>query len=387
MPPKPTTSIRRSRCASSCASAERAENASATVTASAVIFVNELASFNQKEPVGAAVISWGAQPLCKDTHVCVACAKYAHLLERNVTWRKRKSRLTDLPMRFSYSVFALLVTLLSFLGGCRPPDGQAASPNGQGAPPPPPPAAPPPPPAPAFNGPTADVPAGSRLIMRLDDNVDSGRGTGLRFTASLEAALADGSGNVIVPAGTKVMGIIKDSQSAGRLAGKSELEIAFTDLNINGILFPIQSQGVQAVGEGSGRDTARKVGAAALIGGAFGGGSGAAKGAAIGGAAAMLTRGKEIRIPRGTVLELSLVAPARVPAPAAAAAPTVATAAAPAVAPTSAAGAGAPAAAVPAAAAPAAAPAQSEAEQKACVKKLMANGFSADEALSTCNKK
>ncbi len=123
------------------------------------------------------------------------------------------------------------------------------------------------------------------------------------------------AGNVIVPAGTKVMGIIADSKSAGRVVGKSELEIAFTDLQINGVLFPIQSQGVKAVGEGSGRDTARKVGAAALVGGAFGGGSGAAKGAAIGGAAAMLTRGKEIRIPSGTVLELSLVAPARVPAP------------------------------------------------------------------------
>jgi len=226
--------------------------------------------------------------------------------------------------------------------------------------------------------------------MRLNDNIDSGKGAGLRFTASLEAALPDASGNVLVPAGTKVLGIVHDAQSAGRVAGKSELEIAFTDLQINGLLFPIQSQGVKAVGEGSGRDTARKVGAAALIGGAFGGGSGAAKGAAIGGAAAVLTRGKEVRIPAGTVLELSLVAPARVPAPVAAAP----VAAAPvAVAPVAAAPAAAPAgaaAAAPVAAAPAAAAAPSaaaEAEQKACVKKLMANGFTADEALSSCSKK
>jgi len=228
--------------------------------------------------------------------------------------------------------------------------------------------------------------------MRLDDNVDSKSGAGLRFRASLEAALLDTAGNVVVPAGTKVMGLIAEAKSAGRVVGKSELEIAFTDLQINGLLFPIQSQGVKAVGEGSGRDTARKVGAAALIGGAFGGGSGAAKGAAIGGAAAMLTRGKEIRIPSGTVLELSLVAPARVPAPVAAVAvvAVVPVAAAPGAAP-----AAAPAASV--AAAPAAAPAagaptsaasaQAEAEQKACVKKLMANGFSADEALASCNKK
>jgi hypothetical protein len=214
--------------------------------------------------------------------------------------------------------------------------------------------------------------------MRLNDNIDSGKGAGLRFTASLESALPDASGNVLVPAGTKVLGIVHDAQSAGRVAGKSELEIAFTDLQINGLLFPIQSQGVKAVGEGSGRDTARKVGAAALIGGAFGGGSGAAKGAAIGGAAAVLTRGKEVRIPAGTVLELSLVAPARVPAPVAAAPAPVE------VAPVAAAPAAAPAGAAAAAPAPSAA---AEAEQKACVKKLMANGFTADEALSSCSKK
>lgn len=228
-------------------------------------------------------------------------------------------------------------------------------------------------------------------MMRLDDNVDSAKGAGVRFTASLEAALPDASGNVIVPAGTKVMGLIAESKAAGRLVGKSEMEIAFTDLRINGVLFPIQSQGVKAAGEGSGRDTARKVGAAALIGGAFGGGSGAAKGAAIGGAAALLTRGQQVRIPSGTMLELTLVAPARVPAPAAAigpaaplAAPAVATA--PVTAPVAAPLAAPVAAPVPAGTA-AVAPAQSEAEQKACVKKLMANGFSADEALGACNKK
>jgi hypothetical protein len=225
-------------------------------------------------------------------------------------------------------------------------------------------------------------------VVRLDDNVDSGRGAGVRFSASLEAALLDAGGNVIVPAGTKVLGIIAEAKSAGRVVGKSELEIDFTDLQINGVLFPIQSQGVKAVGEGSGRDTARKVGAAALIGGAFGGGSGAAKGAAIGGAAAMLTRGKEIRIPSGTVLELSLFAPARVPAPAAPAnVVTTTVTVAPVPAPGAPAAAPAAAAVPAAAAAPAAAPAQSDAEQKACVKKLMANGFSADEALSACNKK
>lgn len=206
-------------------------------------------------------------------------------------------------------------------------------------------------------------------MLRLDDNVESRGGAGLRFRASLEGALTDATGRVVVPAGTKVLGVIVDSRAAGNVVGASELEIAFTDLQIDGMLFPIRSQGVKATGERSGRDTARKVAAGALIGGAFGGGKGAGQGAAIGGAAALITRGKEIRIPSGTILELSLAAPAKVPAPADAA-PAVA----------------APATAVaPAAAAPAAPP--SEDAKKACVKKLMANGFTADEALSSCEKK
>ncbi len=224
--------------------------------------------------------------------------------------------------------------------------------------------------------------------MRLDDNVDSAKGAGLRFRATLEAALLDASGKPVVPAGSKVLGIVTSAKSAGNVAGRSEVELAFTDLQVNGMLFPIQSQGVQAVGEGSGRDTGRKVAAGALVGAAFGGGSGAAKGAAIGGAAAMLTRGRQVKVPAGTVLELMLAAPAKVPAPAdaqpvAAAAPAAAPAAVPAA--SGAAPAPAPAAATAPAAAAAPSPATDDA-QKACVKKLMANGFTADEALASCKK-
>jgi hypothetical protein len=231
-----------------------------------------------------------------------------------------------------------------------------------------------------------DVPAGSRLVLRLSDSVDSGDSAGQRFRASLEGGLLDSTGKMAVAAGTKVLGLIVESKQAGRLAGKPELEMAFTDLEINGLLFPIRSQGVQAVGESSGRDTGRKVAAGALVGAAFGGGKGAAKGAAIGGAAALLTRGQQIKIPAGTTLELTLMSPAKVPSPepalpAAPAAAAVAPAAAPAPAPApSAAPAAAPAAAAAAAGTP---PSQ---DQKACVKKLMANGFTADEALASCNK-
>lgn len=290
-------------------------------------------------------------------------------------------------MNKSVGMLVGVVALASLAGtaGCRRAAAPPASPEGSpGAA-----AAPPAPAPPAYSGPTVDVPAGSRLVMRLDDNVDSAKGAGLRFRATLEAALLDATGKPVVPAGSKVLGIVKSAKAAGNVAGRSEVELAFTDLQVNGMLFPIQSQGVQAVGEGSGRDTGRKVAAGALVGAAFGGGNGAAKGAAIGGAAAMLTRGKQVKVPAGTVLELLLAAPAKVPAPADAqpAAAAVAPAAAPAPAPALVASGAAPAATPAAAPAAAAAPSPATDDgQKACVKKLMANGFTADEALASCKK-
>jgi hypothetical protein len=287
-------------------------------------------------------------------------------------------------MKSSVVSLAILLALAPMASGCRHASQQSGPANASdaaaaGTPAP----APAPPPAPAYNGPVVQVPAGSRFMMRLDDNVDSGHmSPGQRFHATLDAALMDASGKVIVPQGTRIFGVIVDTEQAGRIAGKSEVEIAFTDLQINGQLFPIKTQGVKAVGEGSGRDTARKVGAAALIGGAFGGGSGAAKGAAIGGAAALLTRGKSVKIPAGTILELTLAAPANVPAPEQPAAVAVAVAPA-----TPAAPAVVAVAVAPAPAAPAPAPAAAEDADKACVKKLMSNGFTADEALASCKKK
>jgi hypothetical protein len=244
-------------------------------------------------------------------------------------------------------------------------------------------------PPPAYGGPVVEVPAGSRLVLRVDDTVDSARmSPGQRFRASLDAALLDPSGKVVVPSRTRVLGVILETQQAGRVAGKSEVEIAFTDLDIGGVLFPIQSQGVKAVGEGSGGGTMRKVAAGALIGGAIGGGKGAAQGAAVGGAVSILTRGKEVKIPSGTILELTLAQPVKVPAPEGsstvaggdAPSPTTAAPAAPAPGSSNAATAGH-------AAAPSSSPSAPNAEpDKACIKKLMGAGFSADEAMSSCKK-
>ena len=257
------------------------------------------------------------------------------------------------------------------------------------APPPPPesaavaPEAAPPPPAPGAAAPAAAAPAapaspgtvaaGSTLLVRLDDTLDSARTpAGQSFTATLEADLVGGDGATVVPMGSTVLGKIVEAQASGRVAGQAELEITFTDVRVNGRLLPIKSQGVKAVGENTARKSARQVAAGALIGGAINGKKGAGRGAMAGGAVALMTRGNQIQIPAGTLLELQLLAPlVNDAAPAPAAAPPAAAA---------------PVAAPPAAGAPPAAAPPAGDAKKDCIQKLMAQGFTADEAIKSCDR-
>jgi hypothetical protein len=225
------------------------------------------------------------------------------------------------------------------------------------------------------------VPAGSKLLVRLDETLDSARTpAGQSFTATLEADLVGGEGTTVVPMGSTVIGKIVDAQASGRVAGKAELEIAFTEVRVNGRLLPIQSQGVQAVGENTARKSARQVAAGALIGGAINGKKGAGRGAMAGGAVALMTRGNQIQIPAGTLLELQLLAPLVNDAAAPPVGPPTAVAAAPSATESVPAG-----QAAPGTAAPATAPAASDAK-KDCIQKLMGQGFSADEAIKSCER-
>lgn len=162
------------------------------------------------------------------------------------------------------------------------------------------------------------VPAGTRLLVRMTDSLDSGRTrAGTLFTGRLETNLMAGN-TVAAPAGTVVHGRIIQSSGAGRAAGRSELSLELTDIVINNTRFPILSndysvQGANALG-GTARRTAGGAGLGAVIG-AIGGnaGRGAAIGAATGGGASLLTRGEQINIPAGTLLEFRLQQPASLP--------------------------------------------------------------------------
>lgn len=169
---------------------------------------------------------------------------------------------------------------------------------------------------------TITVPAGTRILVRTVDPIDSSKqGAGYRFQATLETNLQAG-GRVVAPRGTTVYGRLEQAKSAGRYKGQSELSLELTDIVINGNAYPVLTSLYEVKGKGEGSKTAKKVfggaGLGAAIGAIAGGGKGAGIGALIGGATgtamAGSKKGQKVVIPSETLIEFRLEQPAQLPA-------------------------------------------------------------------------
>jgi hypothetical protein len=173
----------------------------------------------------------------------------------------------------------------------------------------------------AQNAKRITVPAGTRILIRMIDSVDSTKQkAGYRFTASLETNL-QAENVVVAPRGTQVYGKLVSASSAGRMSGSSELTLELTDIVINGTAYPLLTSTFEVKGKGEGSKTAKKVvggaGLGALIGGIAGGGKGAGigalAGAAGGTAIAASKKGEQLSIPSESLLEFRLEHPVALP--------------------------------------------------------------------------
>jgi hypothetical protein len=165
------------------------------------------------------------------------------------------------------------------------------------------------------------VPAGTRILIRMIDPVDSTQQkAGYRFTASLETNL-QAEDVVVAPRGTTVIGHLVSASSAGRMKGSSELTLELTDIVIGGTAYPLLTSTYEVKGKGEGSNTAKKViggaGLGALIGGIAGGGKGAGigvlAGLAGGTAISASKKGEQLSIPSESLLEFRLEQPVTLP--------------------------------------------------------------------------
>lgn len=175
--------------------------------------------------------------------------------------------------------------------------------------------------APAQKSKRVTVAAGTRILVRMVDSVDSSKQkAGYRFTATLEANL-QAYDVTVARKGTTLYGVLAKASSSGKFKGSSELVLELTDIVINGTAYPLLTSTYDVKGKGEGGNTTKKVlggaGLGALIGGIAGGGTGAGigalAGAATGTAVAATKKGEQVSVPSETLLEFRLEHPTELP--------------------------------------------------------------------------
>lgn len=161
---------------------------------------------------------------------------------------------------------------------------------------------------------TITIPAGTSMLIRMIDEVDSSTSKiGDPFQASLEGPLVVGD-TVVAPKGADVFGQLQKVKSAGKISGAPQLTLALTSIRINGKVVSVDSTTYELAGKSRGSQSAERIGggavAGAIIGGIIGGGRGAAVGATLGAgtgtAVQVMTHGDQLHIPSETLLEFKL---------------------------------------------------------------------------------
>ena len=169
-------------------------------------------------------------------------------------------------------------------------------------------------------GQAVTIPAGTIIRMRVNQHLTSRDvNVGTLFDGTVVNDIVS-SGQVAIPRGAFVQGIVVDVASSGHLAGRGELGLKLTKVTLGGQNYPIVSDVFSSHGGDKTIQTVNStVGLGALgaiFGAVAGGGAGAAIGAGVGGAAglgASAASGRgDVYIPSEAVLSFHLLQPASV---------------------------------------------------------------------------
>jgi hypothetical protein len=165
-----------------------------------------------------------------------------------------------------------------------------------------------------------DLPAGTNMVVRMIDGVDSETArVGQTFNGSIDEPVMI-NGETVVPRGSDVVLKLVDAKESGKLTGRAELTLDLMSVKVDGRMVDVNTQTVSRESDSRGQRTAKVAGGTAavgaIIGAIAGGGKGAAIGAAAGGAAGagaeVVTKGQRVKIPSETRLTFVLDTPVRI---------------------------------------------------------------------------
>ena len=161
---------------------------------------------------------------------------------------------------------------------------------------------------------TSAIPSGQEIDARLETELSSETAqVEQRFEATTVADLYRGD-QVLIPAGSTLRGVISSVTKATRTERKGSLTVAFDQITIRGRSYPMRGTVTQALESEGIKGEVGKIGAGAGIGAVIGGIIGGAKGALLGvliggGGTIAATEGKDVTLPAGTILRVSLDTP------------------------------------------------------------------------------
>jgi hypothetical protein len=172
--------------------------------------------------------------------------------------------------------------------------------------------------------PPAVVPKGTVIPVELMNRLSTKTVKEGDFVSARTTFPVSIDNQTVIPVGTTVQGRIQQAARPGRVSGKASLTLSFQTMILpNGVKLPIYaSLGGSDEGTREGEATIRgdstkgrdagsvaKAGATGgVLGGVLGGGKGAAIGGGVGAGAALagvlLSRGEDLDLPKGTVIEI-----------------------------------------------------------------------------------
>jgi hypothetical protein len=176
----------------------------------------------------------------------------------------------------------------------------------------------------------AEIPPGAHVLLRMENSINTKTVQAGDFVYLLTGSPIAAGGEIVVPVGSYVQGVVTQAKRSGRVAGRAQLAIRLETLTLSsGKVFKfsphlssvdsgesgqkvIGKEGVVEQAPSHGED-ARQIAILAGSGAAVGGltdrswkgaGIGAGVGSAVGLATVLLTRGKEVELRQGATLDV-----------------------------------------------------------------------------------
>jgi type IV secretion system protein VirB10 len=176
----------------------------------------------------------------------------------------------------------------------------------------------------------AEIPQGAHVLLRMENSINTRTAQEGDYVYLRTASPIGGGGEIVVPVGSYVQGVITQAKRSGRVAGRAQLAIRLETLTLaSGQAFKfsphlssvdsgetgqkvVGKEGVVEQAPSHGEDAkqiAILAGSGAAIGGLTdrgwkGAGIGAGVGSAVGLATVLLTRGKEVELRQGATLDV-----------------------------------------------------------------------------------